>query len=282
MSAGFLHLPELPSSPWFPRVLNLVAVLLLASGAAHWTWALIQPPVAPATLPAEAAAIPSAPTSADTLVSAHLFGKADVATTRSLDSIPVSSLNLVLNGIISAGNDSHALISVDGGEQAPFAVGDEVTTGVTLAEIYDDRVIISRGGKKESLLMYEETGGSSMTGLPSPITGPAVVPMGKDRFDLSRSQLQNQLRRPDVLAQARIVPYGGGGFMVRSINGNSIFSRAGLKRGDVIKSINGQALNNYEDAMRILNSVGGIDNVQAFDLEIMRHGKPRQLHYNIQ
>ncbi|MEJ2107977.1 MAG: type II secretion system protein N, partial [Acidiferrobacteraceae bacterium] len=201
MSAGFLHLPELPSSPWFPRVLNLIAALLLASGAAHWTWTLIHPPVAPVTLPAEAA-IPSAPASADALVSAHLFGKADVAATPALDSIPVSSLNLVLNGIISAGNDSHALISVNGGEQAPFAVGDEVTTGVTLAAVYDDRVIISRGGKKESLLMYEDTGGSSAAALPSPAAGPAVVPMGKNRFNLSRSKLQNQLRRPDVLAQA--------------------------------------------------------------------------------
>ncbi len=281
MSAGFLQLPsQLPSSPWFHRVVNAAAVILLASGMACWTWSVVRPPTPAVTLPPSAVAAHASSASLDALLSVHLFGRADQAAPASLDSIPVSSLNLVLTGIIDAGSDSHALISVDGGEQAPFAVGDQITTGVTLEAVYSDRVIIARDGKRESLLMYESNGAGSTSG-PLPPLPTRAEPATGGSFELSRTQIEQQLRNPRLMAQARIVPYGGGGFMVSSIPPNSLFTRAGLRRGDIIKSVNGEPLNNYNDAMQMMQGMGGIDNVQQLDIEILRHGKPQSLHYDI-
>jgi len=213
-------------------------------------------------------------------MSAHLFGRADQTAPAALDKIPVSSLNLVLNGVFDSGSDSYALISVDGGEQAPFAVGDQITNGVTLDSVYADRVIIVRDGKRESLLMYSDENSGGTSSVPPLPTASAAASSGNS-FDISRAQVERQLRNPGIMARARIVPYGGGGFMISSIPPNSLFTKAGLRRGDIIKSVNGEPLNNYSDAMQMMQSMGGINNVQQLDIEILRHGRPRHLHYNI-
>jgi general secretion pathway protein C len=281
VSAGFLHLPsQLPTSPWFHRGINAAAVILLASGVAHWTWSIVRAPTPPVSLPASAVTARTTNASVDSLVSAHMFGRADQTAPAALDKIPVSSLNLVLTGVFDSGSNSYALISVAGGKQAPFAVGDQITNGVTLESVYADRVIILRGGKRESLLMYTDEDSGSNNSLP-PVPNESAPPSPGNTFDISRAQVEQQLRNPSIMARARIVPYAGGGFMISSIPQNSLFTKAGLRRGDIIKSVNGEPLNNYSDAMKMMQSMGGIENVQQLNIEILRHGHPQHLQYNI-
>ncbi len=68
------------------------------------------------------------------------------------------------------------------------------------------------------------------------------------------------------------------GFRVTFVRRNSHFSKLGLRRGDVIKSINGQEINSYNAAMNIYKN---IDKMDALSITITRGKKEMELEYEI-
>lgn len=282
-----MGISEVISNPrvrqWLPGVLNGGMLLLLTASLAQWTWLMIRPPLPPLVL-----APPPPPAATDSfslqpLLAAHLFGQVSQELTgRRLDHLPISSLNLVLAGVIASGAGGYALISVNGQPQEPFAVGQTVTGGAVLQAVYPDRVVIRRNGALESLLLE----GADSTMSPIEVDGPAahaaVAPgeivraTGANQYTVAREQLAAQMRTPDFLRQATLVPSSGGGFLARQVQPGSLYEKLGLRAGDVIKSVNGQPLNSAEDAMRLYQQMSGISAVQ---LEIMRGGKSESLYY---
>ncbi|HET9122648.1 MAG TPA: PDZ domain-containing protein, partial [Acidiferrobacteraceae bacterium] len=82
-----------------------------------------------------------------------------------------------------------------------------------------------------------------------------------------------------LMTQALMVPYAGGGFLVRSLEPGSLYQKLGLQPGDVVQAVNGQPLRSVQQAMQIY---GQLPNANAIDLQILRHGKAQDLHYLIQ
>lgn len=68
------------------------------------------------------------------------------------------------------------------------------------------------------------------------------------------------------------------GFKVNFVKRGSDFSKLGLRRGDVIKSINGQELNSYNSAFEIYKN---IDTMDGLTLTIMRGKEKMELEYEI-
>jgi|LGVF01.1.fsa_nt_gb general secretion pathway protein C len=68
------------------------------------------------------------------------------------------------------------------------------------------------------------------------------------------------------------------GFKVNFVKRGSDFSKLGLRRGDVIKSINGQELNSYNSAFEIYKN---IDTMDGLTLKIMRGKEEMELEYEI-
>jgi len=68
------------------------------------------------------------------------------------------------------------------------------------------------------------------------------------------------------------------GFRVTFVRRNSHFSKLGLRRGDVIKSINGQEINSYNAAMNVYKN---IDKMDALSITITRGKKEMELEYEI-
>ena len=100
---------------------------------------------------------------------------------------------------------------------------------------------------------------------------------------MSRSQVQQQLNDlPALLSQARVVPnYTNGkpdGFVISDIVQGSLYQQAGLQNGDVILRVNGQQVTNAKQAMSMYQ---GLQNAAAIDLELMRAGQVKQVHYDI-
>ena len=86
----------------------------------------------------------------------YLFGQAPKQSTTTTPApviAPETRLNLKLNGIIASdGNDTAgAIIEKSAGKQEYFSLGDTISNGVTLKEVYKDRVILSRNGRLETL-----------------------------------------------------------------------------------------------------------------------------------
>jgi len=283
-----MSIVEVISNPrvrqWLPRVLNAGMLLLLTASLAQWTWLMTKPP-----LPALMVAPPAATASTfalEPLLSAHLFGQVSQELTGGrLDNLPVSSLNLVLTGVIASGNGGYALISVNNQAEEPFAVGQTITGNAVLQAVYPDRVVIRRNGALESLLLTgvenAPTQAPSLPPRPAAFKPPGnsanvVQQTGNNRYTVERDQLAAQMRTPEFLREASVVPVNGGGFQVRRIQPGSIYEKLGLHSNDVIKSINGQPVRSAEDAIKLYQQLPSLNSVQ---MEIVRNGGPQTLYY---
>lgn len=267
-----------------PTLVNGAILLLLTASLAQWTWLLVKPPLPPIVM-----APPPPPTTAansfslQPLLSAHLFGQVNQELTgRRLDNLPISSLNLILSGIIASGAGGYALISVNGQPQEPFTVGQTITGSAVLQAVYSDRVVIGRNGALESLLLE-----GADKSLPMPVGPPDIAPAteatsglvrqtGTNRYTVERDQLAVQMRTPDFLKQATLVPSSGGGFLVRQIQPGSLYEKLGMRPGDVIKSVNGQPINSAEDAIKFYQQMSNLSSVQ---MDILRGGRNESLYY---
>ena len=69
------------------------------------------------------------------------------------------------------------------------------------------------------------------------------------------------------------------GFKVNFVKKNSDFEKLGLKRGDILKSINGQELDSYNAAFSFYKDIGSIENLT---LGIKRDNQDMELEYEIQ
>lgn len=267
-------------------VINLTALLLLCLALANWTWRLAMP--APSTMqlmppPQESRSAASRP-GITQIKAANLFGTAEVTKTPSPNEVPLSSLNLKLSGVVSAGDQSVALISVSGQPQSPFFIGDEVSHGAILDSVYPDRAILKRNGVLESLVLEDVSsslpGGAVQTAPAAGISPDAQVKnMGQNIYAIPRNLIDSQLSNPEFLRNATIVVHKDGGFLVKRMKKGSLYEKLGLQRGDIIKGANGQPINNIQDAMRQYQQLGSLGQVE---LEVLRAGQRQTLQFHLQ
>jgi general secretion pathway protein C len=284
------HVEQWLAKRWVPVLVNLIALALLCFTLAQGTWRLLTPPASSDATPGIGAANETSDYNLQALLSANLFGQAAPATkgAESLETIPLSSLNLVLTGVMVTPAGSFGLISSDGGPELPFSIGQDIVAGVSLYAVYADRVLIQRGGTTESL-MLKDTGpnlpeGSVVTASPPRPSGAGArrrgeSNRGESNFAVSRQELTQQMQKPDFLTQALMVPNAGGGFLVREIQPGSVYEKLGLRVGDVIQSVNGQPVNTMEDVMRLYQQFDSATNVS---LDVRRAGRTETLVYNFQ
>ncbi|CAB3631092.1 type II secretion system protein N [Achromobacter pestifer] len=124
------------SPPSAPATLRVLAVLALAAGLGVWAAVLLAP--RPGPLPPAVSA--AAPRAADNTPVALWFGKDEVMRTQ------ISVL-----GLIAAGPDGAAVLSVDGGPPQAYRAGGEVAPGIVLREITVDAVTVEQGGRLNRL-----------------------------------------------------------------------------------------------------------------------------------
>lgn len=122
--------------PAAPAALRIVAVLALAAGLGVWASILLAP--RPGPLPPAVSA--AAPRAADNTPVALWFGKDEAMRTQ------ISVL-----GVIAAGPDGAAVLSVDGGPPLAWRTGAEVATGIVLRDIAADAVTVEQAGRTSRL-----------------------------------------------------------------------------------------------------------------------------------
>ncbi|KRC71006.1 general secretion pathway protein GspC [Achromobacter sp. Root83] len=119
-----------------PAALRALAVLALAAGLGVWASILLAP--RPGPLPPAVSA--GAPRAADNTPVALWFGKDEVMRTQ------ISVL-----GVIAAGPDGAAVLSVDGGPPLAWRAGAEVAPGIVLRDIAADGVTVEQSGRVSRL-----------------------------------------------------------------------------------------------------------------------------------
>jgi len=113
---------------------------------------------------------------------------------------------------------------------------------------------------------------------PAPAAPPIVQPSSTGGTLVDRKQLQQQLGKPEFLSQALIVPNPEGGFLVRQIQPGSLYEKLGLRPGDVIRNVNGQALTSMDDVMKLYQQFGSAQRVLV---EVQRQGRSETLYYDM-
>lgn len=171
-----------------------------------------------------------------------------------------------------------------------YHTGDMILGEAKLTQIFRDRVVILREGKKEilELSVTKEAGKSGRRDVPSAepsrlVPGSGVRKLGSNRWSVSSEELESaKANMSQLMTQVRIAPnFTEGkpdGFKLLSIKRGSLFDRLGLRNGDVVRQINGIPLDNPQKALELY---GELESGQSISLGVLRRGKELTLNYEL-
>jgi general secretion pathway protein C len=117
---------------------------------------------------------------------------------------------------------------------------------------------------------------------------PKLQPQEQTQFTFRREDINKHLENlPKILQDAKAVPYiepgsGGevGGFKMVAIKPGSIYEELGLKRGDILRSVNGEPIDNVQKAMELYQALKS--SASEIELEVSRDGKQTTLNYTLE
>jgi general secretion pathway protein C len=247
---------------------------------------LIPAPAAGDPVPAPANQLISASqgdSSADVqaIVAAHIFGVADadpefnaqpiVEDTSNLSDTRLT--NLKLKGTIAAthGEMAIAIIADGNNDEKVYVIGDSVTSAATLHAVFADRVVLNENGNLTNLKLPKDfPQGSSVVARRNTTTQTRATTSTQS---IQAVVAQNVSKLADVI---RPTPYFVNGqqqgYRVYPGRDRQQFAALGLRPGDLIKDIDGQALNDPTQAMQIFQSLDSSDQVSV---TVERNGQPQ-------
>ena len=260
----------------------LISAVLLA----QLTWWLIEPaePNTNASIPAYT---PSANSSGSVSVdmaaiqSLNLFGQADTSASSNRRDAPKTSLNIRLVGVSASSNTQRsAAIIEQAGQQQTYIVGDELgRSGVTVEEIYADRVLLDNNGRIEtlqledigedrpalSLIVDEPTAATTeTTEIPAREVGEAMEQLSADPQSIT-----DFVSISPAMENGELI-----GYRLQAGQNPELFRQTGFQNGDLAVAINGYDLTDMQQAMELSNE---LTTMTRADISILRDGQPMQL-----
>ncbi|KTE01272.1 type II secretion system protein N [Sphingopyxis sp. H115] len=169
-------------------------------------------------------------------------------------SATVTALGLTLFGINinEATGSGSAIIAGEDGVQNSYAVGDEIAPGVTLAGVAFDHVLLDRGGARESLFL-DQSGDAPVAGaagaLPAPTPEIGATPAAGSG-EMTPAAIKAGVAFVPRIEEGRVT-----GIVVQPQGDGAAFRAAGLRPGDVIRSIGGRPISSASDAAALANQL---------------------------
>ena len=190
---------------------------------------------------------------------------------------PAAQLPLTLLGTFTDTDEPYAIIENKTKRiEDAFSVNDSVFKEAKLVAIYSDRVEVERNGQIEVLKLDEDaTKGAELKD--------GVAQVGQDEFLVGEQELNKALENlPLLLTQARAVPYFKDGrpigVRLYAIKPDSIFSKLGLQNGDILKSINGNNLDDFNQAVKLFEK---LRDEKSIAVTLERNGTTREFKYQV-
>lgn len=193
-----------------------------------------------------------------------------------------------LIGTVSGGDSALATLN-DGKETAAYRLNAELPDGSTLVVIERNRVVLEApDGSRQTI---ETAQGEQLTAVPRRPSPPTrnvkpsfrVENLGENSW-LIPAQAAEDARTNigDLLQQAQAVPYLEGnqttGFQIRMIQPGSLIAQLGLKKGDILREVNGLPLNSPEKALQVF---GQLRQATRISIGLERRGKAMTFAYEI-
>lgn len=193
--------------------------------------------------------------------------------------------DIKLAGTISGAlKHGYAVLIDSNGMQSMFRTGESVFGKGDLVSVEKNSVLIRTGGKlvkipMTDLTIRDATEASRIAPNPSGFIRPA----GKGEYILDQKALQFALDHPNqIMMDAKLIPNminnRQEGFVLHSVRDDGLYSRLGMRNGDVLLRINGSDISKPENALQAFMTLKGLDKVQ-FDM--IRDGNKMTLSYLI-
>jgi general secretion pathway protein C len=268
-----------------PRAVSLVLAALIAAQLAQIAiFSFVKPVKSPQPVPTALAPRQQHPAlHIQNVISAHLFGVAAVnGGAQDPANAPQSSANLLLAGTIATQDPKRgvAIISDGGGPSKVYSVGDRVG-GASLHSVYLDHVILDRSGALETLQLPRQLLAGNR-GPAAAMRRPGADPRTAAAVDNIRRMVQQD---PGILDQVMrtVASYDNAagklrGFRAYPGRNRQIFSKLGLKAGDLVTAINGTALDDPQRSQEVFNTIQTSDRVTV---TIERGGQKQDISLNI-
>lgn len=224
-------LARLGESDGVRRWLETGVVLLLAVQAARLAWLLL-PPEGLGTLPAAAG-----PELALPRLAIDAFHPAPAA------AVAADTSGLRLFAVRPAPAGGSAIVATAEGSQRAITVGEAIAPGVVLAEVHADHVVLDSGGRRSGLRfasagnpapMRTSPVAAATASAPVPATTP---PAAADAPAVDPAQLLAQMGLRPEQTDGRVT-----GYTVIPRGDAAVLRQAGLQAGDVLLSVNNEAL----------------------------------------
>ena len=176
---------------------------------------------------------------------------------------------------------SSALIATGAARDAKadgYAVGDSIGGEGRITLIEQKRVCMDDG----SCLCMGEDAVKPVAAAAA--TGEGVTKEGDNKFIVDQSLLDDAMNNFETLAtQVRVVPHKDGdgnidGYRLSAIRRGSLFDKLGIKNGDIVHGVNGQALTSTEGA---LSTYQTLRNEKNFNFDLTRRNQRQTFEYEV-
>ncbi len=277
-----------------------LAVLLLAAGFLLWIasklfWQLF--PIDENSTPRSAQIQTTQPLASPTktdIGAMHLFGDTGQAVFLPVGfDAPETTLDLKLFGTFAVEDkpeEGYAIIGDSEGREGHFRAGDTIPGDATLREVHPDRVILMRAGTLETLRLRSDDGNEPsefrrrnnrrqvasqaarqnhsairQSGSPAIPAINAIDMQAMQQLRLDPAQLAQQIQaRPHIVDGKQI------GIRLDAGRNSDLLQRAGLRRTDVIMSVNGVSLDNPVAGMSLIPK---LQSESSLTVTVLRDGR---------
>jgi general secretion pathway protein C len=269
---------------YLPPAVSALLILALAWQAAKLTWALI--PGVPADAPSPVVSPIAPEESAGTtptiditrIMDSDLFGAVSSEPVEpvavSVLEAPETTLNLQLKATVAdtLENRRGAAIIASGQVEQTYTVSDviEGAGGAQLHAIYNDRVILNRAGRLETLrLPTEYASGNVGAVYAAPVMPTPVESTLRSVISDNATRINEIVRVAAHIEQGRML-----GFRLNPGEQPEQFAALGFQPGDVVTEINGTAMSDPSRGLQVFESLG--ESTMA-NVTVVRDGAPQVL-----
>lgn len=242
-----------PRPIWPQFLVGLLGALLIAQ-AVRLLWVLLTPVSPLGAWQPQTAAIASPAERRALFASLDPFfrGAAQGPATATVTSAGLTLFGINLNEATGGGS---AIIAGEDGVQTSYAVGDEIAPGLKLAGVAFDHVLLDRGGARESLFL-DQSGAAPVAGTapalpaPTPEIGATPASGGAPNGELTAAAIKAGIGFAPRTENGRVT-----GLVVQPQGDGATFRAAGLRPGDVIRSVGGRPIGSASDAAALANQL---------------------------
>jgi general secretion pathway protein C len=209
-----------------------------------------------------------------------------------VEAAPVSTLNLVLKGIVAVRPMRRALVVIaerGSATEQLYGQGEEISGNVVIREIHPDRVIISRAGILETLFLE---GFKNPAPKPDSVARETRARANSDYIQPRGDGINWLIKQdywdgkladvPGLAREVGVEVYSENsqqkGYRLVAVQNSKLLNTLGLLPGDILLSVNGRAMNSIQEGLAAYQQV---KNGGQVTIEINRNGRRESRVYNI-